>query len=129
MIPWGAPVHPKSRLSRERPTMGHKTLTGLSGSALRGLKGIDFPLSSAVSGFAQVSGHIAAPCSPLDGRIREYEAVSARGEFFGFLAAVALFDDRMAAPAVELTALLVHEEAVHTRFNRCTNHGYHVLSL
>jgi hypothetical protein len=86
-------------------------------------------LSGAVSGLAQVGGHVAVPCSPFDGRIREYEAVSARGEFFGFLAAIALFHDRVAAPAVELAAFLVHEETLHTRLNRCTNHGYHVLSL
>jgi hypothetical protein len=101
----------------------------LAASAFRGLEGIDFPLSGAVRCFAQVGGHIAAPASPLNGWIGEYEAVSARGEFFGFLATMALVDDRMTAPAVELAALLVHEEAIYTRFNRCTNHGYHVLSF
>jgi hypothetical protein len=102
---------------------------GLSGSAFRGLEGVYFPLSGAVSGLAQVGGHIAVSCSPLNGRIREDEAVRARGEFFGFLAAIALFHNWMAASAVELAAFLAHEEAVHARFNRCTNHGYHVLSL
>jgi hypothetical protein len=35
----------------------------------------------------------------------------------------------MAASAVELASVVGHEEAIGSFLNRCTNHGYHVLSL
>jgi len=35
----------------------------------------------------------------------------------------------MAAPAIELASVVGHEEAIGPFLNRCTNHGYHVLSL
>jgi len=45
------------------------------------------------------------------------------------LAAFTLFDDGMAASAVELASVVSHEEAIGSFLNRCTNHGYHILSL
>jgi len=35
----------------------------------------------------------------------------------------------MAASAIELASVVGHEEAIGPFLNRCTNHGYHVLSL
>jgi len=79
-------------------------------------------------GLCDVGGHIAAPGSPFHGGLREHEAICAGGERFGFLAAIAFFDNGMAAAAVELAAVLTHEETIDTLLYRCANHGYHILS-
>jgi hypothetical protein len=75
-----------------------------------------------------VSGHAALPGTPLDGRLRENEAIFAGGKFFDFLTAVALLDDGVAAPPIELTAVLAHEKTLNTQFHAIANHGYHIPS-
>jgi hypothetical protein len=35
----------------------------------------------------------------------------------------------MAASAIELASIAGHEETIGPFLNRCTNHGYHILSL
>jgi hypothetical protein len=35
----------------------------------------------------------------------------------------------MAASAIELASVVGHEETIGPFLNRCTNHGYHILSL
>lgn len=74
-------------------------------------------------------GHAAFPGSPLDRRLRENEAVLAGGKIFDFLAAVALLDDRVAAPSIELATTLVHEKTLDTQLYAIANHGYHIPSL
>jgi hypothetical protein len=76
-----------------------------------------------------VSSHCAFPGSPFDRRLRENKAILAGGKIFDFLAAVALLNDGVAAPSVELTAILAHEKTLNTLLYAIANHGYHILSL
>jgi hypothetical protein len=76
-----------------------------------------------------VSSHAAFPGSPFDGRLRENKAILAGGKIFDFLAAVALLDNDVAAPSVELTAIFAHEKTLNTLLYAIANHGYHILSL
>jgi hypothetical protein len=76
-----------------------------------------------------VSRHAALPGSPFNGRLRENKAILAGGKIFDFLAAVALLDDGVAAPPIELTAILAHEKALNTLLYAIANHGYHIPSL
>jgi hypothetical protein len=76
-----------------------------------------------------MSGHAALPGSPFDRRLRENKAILAGGKIFGFLAAVALLNDGVAAPPIELTAILAHEKTINTQFYAIANHGYHIPSL
>jgi hypothetical protein len=45
------------------------------------------------------------------------------------LATFTLLDNRVAVTSVKLTPLLAHKKALNTFFYRCTNHGYHILSV
>ena len=76
-----------------------------------------------------MGSHIAVPDAPFGCRLREHKAVGTGRELFGFLAAAALFNDGMAASAIELATRLPHEETINTLFYACTNHGYHIPSL
>ena len=76
-----------------------------------------------------MSGHAALPGSPFDRRLRENKAILAGRKFFGFLAAVALLNDGMAASAIELAASLVHEKTLNTLLYAIANHGNHIPSL
>jgi hypothetical protein len=95
--------------------------------SLRGLEGVDL-LDLFGGRFFYVGGHIAFPGAPLGGRFRKNQAVLAGGEILSLLAAAAGFDNSMAAATSELAAVLAHEKTLHTRLDRCTNHGDHVLS-
>jgi hypothetical protein len=59
-----------------------------------------------------MSCHIAGAIFPLHGRIRETHAKHSGGILNDSLTAGALFHDRVAAAAVELTAFLGHEDAI-----------------
>jgi len=72
--------------------------------------------------------HGAFPGSPFDDRFRENKAIIAGGKLFGFLAARALLNDGMAAPSIELAAVLVHEKAFNALLYAVANHGYHIPS-
>jgi hypothetical protein len=61
-----------------------------------------------------MGSHIAVPDAPFGSRLREHQAVCTVWELLGFLAAAALFNDRMAASAVELAAGLPHEKTIDT---------------
>jgi hypothetical protein len=76
-----------------------------------------------------VSGHAALPGSPFNGRLRKNKAILTGGKIFDFLAAVALLDDGVAAPPVELTPILAHEKALDPLLYATANHGYHIPSL
>jgi hypothetical protein len=80
-------------------------------------------------GLHDIRGHAALPGSPFDGRLRENKTIFTGGEFFDFLAAVALFDNGVAATAIELATRLVHEKALNTLLYAIANHGYHIPSL
>jgi hypothetical protein len=58
-----------------------------------------------------VSCHIAGPSFPFHGRVRETRAKCSSGVFGHSLAAVALFNNGVAAAAVILASLFGHEDA------------------
>jgi hypothetical protein len=74
-------------------------------------------------------GHGALPGSPFNGRLRENKAILAGGKFFGFLAAITLLDNGVAATPIELAAVLSHEKALNTLLNVIANHGDHIPSF
>jgi hypothetical protein len=76
-----------------------------------------------------VGSHIAVPDAPFGSGLREHQAVCTGSELLGFLAAITLLSDGMAAAAVELAAGLAHKKTINTFFDACTNHGYHIPSL
>jgi hypothetical protein len=76
-----------------------------------------------------MGGHGAFAGSPFDARLRENKAIIAGGKLFDLLAAGALLNDGMAAPSIELAAVLVHEKAFNTLLYAIANHGYHIPSL
>jgi hypothetical protein len=102
-------------------------LKKLAGGALGCLQGVDLHLFGD-GDLSQVCGHTAFPGSPFDSGLRENQAISAGGELFDFLAAIALLNDGMAAPTVELAAVLVHEKALNSLLYAIANHGYHIPS-
>jgi NAD(P)H-nitrite reductase large subunit len=73
-------------------------------------------------------GHGTFTGSPFNGRLRENKAIVAGGKIFDFLAAGALLNDGMAAPTIELAAVLVHEKAFNALLYAIANHGYHIPS-
>jgi hypothetical protein len=75
-----------------------------------------------------VGSHGAFSGSPFDCRLGENKAILTGGKFFDFLATVALLDNGVAAPSIELTARLVHEKTLNTLLYAIANHGYHVPS-
>ena len=75
-----------------------------------------------------VRGHAADPRAPLDRGVGETDAVFAGGKLLNSLAALTLLYDGMAVSAVEPAAALAHKKTIQTFFDRCTNHGDHVLS-
>jgi hypothetical protein len=100
----------------------------LAGPSLGGLQGIQFPVTLCLRGL-QVSGHAAGANPPLNCGVRKAQAVFAGWELFDFLATFTLLDNRVAVTSVKLTPLLAHKKALNTFFYRCTNHGYHILSV
>jgi hypothetical protein len=123
-------VYGQSYPFREQDSLIHPGLIKkkLAGGAFGCLQGIDLHLFGG-RGLSQVSSHAAFPGSPFDSRLRENKAILAGGELFDFLAAVALLNDGMAVPSVELTAILAHEKTLNTRLYAIANHGYHIPSL
>lgn len=99
-----------------------------AGCSLRGLQGVNLYLLGS-RGLSDVCGHAAFPGSPLDSGLRENQAILAGGKLFGFLAAVALFDNGVTTPTIELTTALVHEKTLNTLLYAIANHGYHIPSL
>jgi hypothetical protein len=94
--------------------------------ALGGLERIDFgtPLHG---GRTDVRGHIAVADLPFERRIGTGRTIPAGLDFHFTAAAVALFHDLMANPAVIRTALCGHEWALSAFSNGCTNHWNHPL--
>jgi len=102
-------------------------LKELAGGALGCLQGVDLHLFGG-GDLSQMRGHTAFPGSPFDGGLRENQAIFAGGELFDFLTAMALLNDGMAVPSVELAAVLVHEKALNSLLYAIANHGYHIPS-
>ena len=98
-----------------------------AGCALGSLQRINFRLFLN-RGFRDMRGHAALPGSPFDGRLRENKAILAGGKIFDFLTAVTLLNNGMAAPTIELAAILAHEKAFDTLLYAVANHGYHIPS-
>jgi hypothetical protein len=98
------------------------------GSTLGGLQGIEFSALIPV-GRLHVGRHVAGSEPPFDGGVGEDHAELAGIQIHQFLASVALLHCRVAVASVEPASSLGHESALNTFFYRCTNHGYHILSL
>ena len=76
-----------------------------------------------------MGGHAACPYPPSHGRVGKALAVLPGWQVYRFLTAFTLLNNGVAASAIELAPIVGHEEAIGPFLNRCTNHGYHVLSL
>jgi hypothetical protein len=76
----------------------------------------DFAFLTLGFGF-DVRGHVARASPPFYGRIREDLAKNSIIVFNGPIATGTLFHDRMAGPAVEITALFSHESAFDAFFD------------
>jgi len=76
-----------------------------------------------------VGGHAASPYPPSHCRIGKAQAVLPGWQVHSLLAAFTLLNDGVATSAIELASVVGHEEAIGSFLNRCTNHGYHVLSF
>ena len=100
----------------------------LVGSAFGGFQGIDLPDGFTVGGL-QMGGHVTGAHAPLHSRIGKYKAVFAGGKLLGLLAAVTLFNNRVAGASVELTSFLAHEMTIVPFLYRSTNHDNHILSV
>jgi len=101
----------------------------VTAGALRGFQRVQLRSLFAARGLDDVGSHIAVPDAPFGSGLREHKTVGTVSELLGFLAAGALFDDRVTAAAVELATGLTHKETINTFLNACTNHGYHIPSL
>lgn len=100
------------------------------GLTLGGLQGVQFSVAPYlnVNGLL-MAGHVADSRPPLHRGVRKALAVFACGELLDFLTTYALLHYLVAATSLKLTPPLVHEKTLHPLFYRCTNHGYHILSL
>lgn len=76
-----------------------------------------------------MSSHIADPVFPFKSRVGETHAVFPGGIINDSLAAFTLIDDGVAGASVELASSFGHEDAFLAFSYRCTNHGYHILSI
>jgi hypothetical protein len=76
-----------------------------------------------------VGRHIAGPDSPSYTRVRKTQAVFTGGKFLDFQTAFTLLYDLVAVSSIKLTSVFFHKKAIRTLFHRCTNHGYHILSM
>ena len=80
-------------------------------------------------GRTDMRGHIAVADLPFERRIGTGCTIPAGVDFHLTAAAVALFHDLMANPAVIRTALCGHERALSAFSNGCTNHWNHPLDI
>jgi len=76
-----------------------------------------------------MSSHIADPVFPFKSRVGETHAVFPGGIINDSLAPFTLIDDGVAGASVELASSFGHEDAFLAFSYRCTNHGYHILSI
>jgi hypothetical protein len=76
-----------------------------------------------------MSGHIAGSVTPFRYGIWEHLTILADGYLTDPLTSIALIDDIMTGPPVELASIPTHEKALITFFDTCTNHGSHSLPL
>ena len=73
--------------------------------------------------------HIADPTFPFPRGVRETHTVFSGGDLNDSLAAITLSNNRMTAASVKLAPSFAHHDALTPLPYRCTNHGYHILSL
>ena len=100
----------------------------LVGSALWGLQGVQLIVTLWCARLC-VGGHAASPYPPSHRRIGKAQAVLSGWQVYNLLAAFTLLNDGVTTSAIELASVVGHEKAIGPFLNRCTNHGYHVLSL
>lgn len=95
-------------------SLGHIPFGGLQRIQLKGIL-FDF--------LFDVSGKIAGPFGPLDGRLTIGLAISPGRELHHSITPFAGLDDGIASPAIVGTAVLLHEDALCPRLNCLANHG------
>jgi hypothetical protein len=76
-----------------------------------------------------VGGHVADTVFPFGSRLGETHAVFSGGNFDGPVTAITLLNNRVTPASIELASCFVHKDALKPLPYRCTNHGYHILSL
>jgi hypothetical protein len=99
-----------------------------SAISFRGLQGVKFLCFVVHLDFLDVGSQIAGARKPLQPGLTVGIAIDTGGVLYCAVASLALLNYRMTLSTVVVTPILPHEDALRPRFNRLTNHGYHLPS-